>query len=305
MAPQLEVERLNDSVSTPYAAAIDIGGSNTKLSLVSKHGLTGEGIRTFSTLRTTEPNELLAILVKEVKRLQSNGIRACGVGVAVPGFISTNRETVELCPNLPVLVGYPWRSSLTDRLGIPVTLEVDANAAALGDYHFGAGQSLERLLVLSLGTGVGGSMLVGGQPLRFTGGCCGDLGHVYVGSDRRCSAGCKGYLESVVSVQSLGGSLAGTRKLIKAAQSGEKQSMEVFRRAGHFLARGIASIAPIFHPQLVLLAGGIAEVGALLTESVNEALAEYVAPYYKVTIAKGSLGGSAALAGAAAHFVKK
>jgi glucokinase len=300
-----EGEQVDDSRRHSVAAAIDIGGTNTKISLVSRRGLAGEGVRTFPTPKTTGPAELLDILVHEVSGLESGGERLCGAGIAAPGFLSPDGETIEHCQNLPVLTGYPWRELLAERLGIPITLEVDANAAALGEYHFGAGKRIDRLLVLSLGTGVGCSMLVDGQPLRFTGGCCGDLGHIYVGSDKRCSEGCTGCLESVVSVQSLGGSAAGVRRLITGALSGEQDPVEAFRRAGQFLARGIASMAVMLNPHLVLLAGGIAEAGSLLTDPANQALAEYVSPYFQVRIEKGALGATAALAGVAAHFVKE
>jgi glucokinase len=288
-----------------YVAAIDIGGSITKLALVSKDGLLRETVRTLTTPATSDPDTFLAILVQEFEQLKRNGARVCGIGVAVPGFLSKNRETVEYSPNMPVLIGYPWRSSIATRLGLPVRLEVDCNAAALGEYRFGAGRSLGRLLVLSLGTGVGCAMLIDGEPLRFTGGCCGDLGHTYVGGELRCSAGCKGCLESVVSVRALGDSAAGVRELIARAHAGEQHSIGTLRQAGNSIGRAVASMVSCFQPHLVLIAGGIAEAGALLIDPANEALTEYGAPYFHVPIRRALLGAAAALVGGVACFIQE
>jgi glucokinase len=294
---------MTNSENFPAAVAVDIGGSVTKIALVSKRGIVNHEVRNLPTPITHDPEALLSILVEEVDQLRCGGGPVVGLGIAVPGLVSDDRGTVKYCPNIPVLVGYPWRSSLTRRLGIPVTLEVDCNAAAMGEHRFGTGRSAARLLVLSLGTGVGCAMLIGGEPLRFTGGCCGDLGHLYVGGEVRCSAGCKGCLESVVSVRALGGTAAGVRELITRAHKGEQRSIDIIRQAGQSVGIAVASMVSCFQPHLVLLAGGIAEADTLITGPANQSLAIYGAPYFQVPIRKALLGASAALAGAAAHFI--
>lgn len=279
-------------------AAIDIGGSTTKLSLVSDHGLMG-ATRTLPTPKDLGPQEFLQLLMGELNQLELEGLPLAGLGIAVPGFIGEDRQSVEVCVNVPALVGYPWVHSFEEKLGAPVALEVDANASGLGEYRFGSGKDCRRLLVVTLGTGVGAAMLINGEPLRFTGGCGGDWGHVYVGGCECCSAGCKGCLESVVSVRALGGSAQGTRELIRTAKAGEEKSIETLRRAGEMLGRAVASMAAVFEPELVLLTGGISEAGDLIAGPANQSFQDCVSPLFRAPIRKGALGGAATLAGAA------
>jgi glucokinase len=285
-----------------YVAAIDIGGSNTKTGLVSNAGLLRDTIATFSTRDCADAAAFLGRLVKIVEGLQV-GRRIEGIGIAVPGLLSRDGETVDSCPNAPILIGHPWRRLLAKRFGIGVKLEVDGNAAGLGEYYFGAGRRIRRLMVLSLGTGVGGCMLVDGEPLRFTGGCCGDIGHTFIGGDAKCSAGCKGCLESVVSVQSLSVSGMPVDELIRSGLSGNEEACATLRSAGRHIGKALATLTACFNPELVLLAGGIAEAGDLLTGSAAEALHEYGAPCFQAPIRKAGLGGLSALAGCAVPLV--
>jgi predicted NBD/HSP70 family sugar kinase len=286
-------------------ASIDIGGTTTKVGVVSSSGVWSGQTREFPTPAKGDPDSFLSMMIRELERIQTEGVQISGIGVAVPGVLSVDGEVVEECPNTPVLVGYPFRTALKQRFGMPATLEVDCNAAALGEHAFGAGRDVKRLLVISLGTGAGASLLINGEPLRFTGGCCGDLGHVYVGGELRCSAGCKGCLESEVSVRGLGGSAQAVHGLIVDALQGKVCSIERLHRAGRYIGRAVASLGPCFQPDLVLLAGGIAEAGHLLTESATEACAEYCAPCFQAPIQKAALGAAAALAGAAVALLRE
>jgi glucokinase len=283
-------------------AAIDIGGSTTKLSLVSDHGLMGE-MRIQPTPQDLNPQEFIQFLIGELNQLEFEGLHFGGLGIAVPGFIGEDRRSVEVCVNVPTLVGYPWVHLLEEELGVPVVLEVDANAAALGEYRFGSSQDCKRLLVVTLGTGVGSAMLINGEPLRFTGGCGGDWGHVYVGGSDRCSVGCKGCLESVVSVRALGGSAQGTRELIRAAKAGDEMSVEALRRAGEMLGKALASMAAAFEPELALLVGGISEAGDLIVEPANQSFHDCASPLFRAPVRKGALGSAATLAGAAVSLL--
>jgi glucokinase len=302
---------------SPYVVGIDIGGSKTKIALVSSQGLWRETLRQMPTPSQGNPEDFLSLLVEQVRGLPARPGEIRGAGISQPGFLSEDLETVIYNPNTPLLVGYPLRRRLAERLEMPVTLEIDCNAAALGEHRFGAGLSVRRLLVLSLGTGVGGGMLVDGTPLRFTSGCCGDIGHVYVGGEARCSAGCRGCLEAMVSVEALSreaapksgeeqDSAAGTvRALIEAARAGDLKSAAVLRRAGRYIGIAVASLSSFFQPELVLLAGGISEADDLLTAPANETFQQFAASYFQAPIRKAALGASAALAGAAVSLLYK
>jgi glucokinase len=308
---------MSDPAHPSYIAAIDIGGTNTKIALVSRHGPHLETLRKLPTPVRGDPESFLMTLVEQVQGLRARPEPVSGVGIAMPGFLSEDSEMIEYIPNAPALLGFPWRKRMERALGIPVTLEIDCNAAALGEYRFGAGRSVRRLLVLSLGTGVGGGMLVDGKPLRFTAGCCGDVGHVYVGGEERCSAGCTGCLEAMVSVEALSsaaarawgdprnGAVIAVRTLIEAAIAGEEKSAGILRQAGRYVGIGVASLCSFLRPDLVLLAGGISEAGDLLTVPANEAFRQHTASYFHVPINKACLGASAGLAGAAAALLTR
>ncbi len=283
-------------------AAIDIGGTSTKIALVSREGIAPDTLRRFPTPTHGRPEDLLALIENHLHNLPAIE----GAGLSTPGLLSDDREVVTFNPNTPVLENYPLRRSLEQRLGLPVTLEVDAVAAALGEYHFGAGRAARRLFVLSLGTGVGASLLIEGRPLRFTGHGIGDVGHVYVGGNRRCTSGCLGCLEATVSAEALLAAAPGASSvatLIESARAGDPAAQDVLHQAGRAIGIGITSLASCFEPDLVLLAGGIAEAGDLLTAPATEAIAEYAAPHFAPSVRKAALGSQAALAGAAAALL--
>ena len=136
-------------------ASIDIGGTTTKVGVVSSSGLRSGQTREFPTPATGDPDSFLSMMIRELEQIQSERVQISGIGIAVPGVLSMDGEVVEHCPNTPVLVGYPFRTALKQWFGMPATLEVDCNAAALGEHAFGAGRDVKRLLVISLGTGAG------------------------------------------------------------------------------------------------------------------------------------------------------
>jgi glucokinase len=240
-------------------------------------------------------------------QFQDRGVR--GIGVCVPGLLCDDLAAVEFCPNTPVLAGYPLLTSLRENTGLEIALEVDCNAAALAESRFGAGVGSQRVVVISLGTGVGVGFVNHGTILRLTGGCCGDLGHIYVGGDRKCSAGCRGCLEASVSVEALacGAEPAAgyVAALIQAGKSGVAAAREVFEDAGRAIGIAAASISSFLRPDIILLAGGISEAGDCLIDPANRAFREHAAPFYLCEIRKARFGANAALIGAAAALLEE
>jgi glucokinase len=291
----------------PVAVSIDIGGSLTKLALVSTQGLCPDTFRQVSTAAHGEVEGFISDLVEQAARLAEESPEPVrGIGICVPGFLHDDLGSIAYNPNTPALVGYPLRRRIATATNLPVAIEIDCNAAAMAEYRFGVGHTARRLLVLSLGTGVGAGMVVDGKPMRCASGCCGDAGHVYVGGDARCTAGCQGCLESVISVEALrrASGFEEIRELIDAARAGNARAAAVLRKAGERLGLAIASLSTILQPDLVLLAGGISEADALITGPAQQAFEEYAAPYFHIPIRKGSLGATAALLGAALSILE-
>ena len=272
-----------------------------------------ETLLEFPTEARSDPETFVSVLVQCAGRMIAGEPQVMGIGVAVPGFLDAGLSSVVYAPNTPALAGFPLRRALTCAVGVKVALEVDCNAAALAEYHCGGGQHVPRLLVLTLGTGVGGGMVVSGKPVRITGGCCGDIGHIYVGGKQRCSAGCKGCLESAICSAALARAAgspegccgAAVHRLISQAVGGDEACRAILSRGGEAVGIAAASLSSFLRPDLVLLAGGISEAGDLLTEPANEAMRAYSAPYFTVPIRKGVFGAHGALTGAAISFLNQ
>src|SRR6185503_505218 len=158
------------------AAAIDIGGTTTKIGIVSEDG----GIVARGRIPTSdrgEPTPLVDGIVAALEpMLQTHSVS--GIGVSVAGFLDRGRSAMVGNANLPALCDFPLRDALQQRLSLPCRLEVDSNASTVAEYRLGAGRGAQRLLGITIGTGLGGGVIAAGKLLRHTGECAGDLGHV-------------------------------------------------------------------------------------------------------------------------------
>lgn len=284
---------------SPEALCVDIGGTKTRVAVVSGDRIIENTTREFPTAKFAGGDQLVQA-VCEHTAIGHRELR--GIGICAPGLLAEDRASLEFCPNTPALAGYPLFARLRERSSLPVKLEVDCNAAALAESRFGAITGLERFVVISLGTGVGVGVVDRGKIVRLTAGCFGDLGHIYVGGDRRCSAGCRGCLESKVSVEALsnGGETAPefVAALIQRAKAGHAHEVSILEAAGYSIGIAVASMSSFLRPDVVLLVGGISEAGDCLTESATRAFRDYAAPFYLCPIHKGRFGCNAALIGA-------
>ena len=285
------------------ALGIDIGGTNTKVALVSGSGGTG-GIETFPTGAGDAPG-LIANIREAAQRCRGDA-PIQGAGVAVAGFLNPVRDRLIYNPNLEWLCGFPLADALSDALDTSVTLEVDSNAACLGEYRFGVGRGSGRFLCLVCGTGLGGGMTIDGVLLRFMGECIGDVGHVVVDRDGpACTCGGRGCAEAVAGAQAIVANAhagATLRDVIESARRGDRQAVDALASAGRAIGIAAASLAQIFFPDRIALAGGLAEADDLV---LTPAAAEFrrvvnAGARDRVPMVKASLGWRATLIGAAA-----
>jgi glucokinase len=289
------------------AGAVDIGGTRTKI------GVVGEDAQILkrATLSTTErgdPEPLVAGIVATLQPLldeaKSAGDSVAGVGVSVAGFLDRQRSTMIANANLPLLCNYPLRAALEERLGVPCHLEVDSNAATIGEYRHGAGQGAKRLLGATVGTGLGGGVILDGAMLRYTGECAGDLGHIIVAPNgRQCTCGAHGCLEAMVCSAALvqRARRGAVRDIVTAAQRGDKRARSAINETARWLGIGLASLTPLFAPDRIVVGGGISASGNLLMKPVRKAYAAHVAPEFRdaVEIVSSSLHGWEGMVGAA------
>lgn len=269
---------------------MDLGGTRIKAGLVEPGG------RLLKTLvRPTPLGTEAADLEREVVDLA--GALAsevpgelAAIGMAVAGFVQETGEIVQT-PNLPALSSCRFLPALRARFGDrpSYAVDLDAIAAAVAEHRHGAARGIRRLLMLVLGTGVGGAFLLDGQPLRVTLNCIGDPGHVIVKENgRRCSAGGRGCLEAEISAAAVSdkarramarsghapdGEITGA-EVFAAYKAGAPWAKEVWNDVGACLGRGLASLAAIFAPQMVVLAGGLAQAMEAFIVSCRRELAE-------------------------------
>jgi glucokinase len=282
------------------AIGVDIGGTTTKVAIVSDDG----SVDALTTLPTAGPAP--ALLDAVLERIAALPECANGIGVAVAGFMDERRSMMAYNPNIAWLEGFPLRAELEYRSGKRVMLDSDSNAACLAEFRFGVGRGSRRFLCLSIGTGVGGGMIVDGEIVRITHGGMGDIGHVIVQPfGPQCGSGCHGCAEALISAPGIqarwGRNGDGVREIISAAWAGDAKAAELLTETGRMLGVAIASQAVILFPDVVAIAGGLAEADELLLAPAREAVRTLIGPFYRraLTIDRAMLGWRAALVGAA------
>jgi len=208
------------------AIAVDVGGTSTKFALVDSNG----NVEGFARIPTESPvHRFMEAIAEQIDLLLSSAHDVRGIGISVAGFMDQAHSMMTYNPNISWLERRPLQADLDRRFHLPVRLEVDSNAAALGEYRFGSGVGAKRLLCLTVGTGIGGGMVVGGELLRFTEECIGDVGHVIVQpGGRKCSCGGHGCAEAVATAPAILGR-AGVSALKDVADPA------LFRQVGRYL----------------------------------------------------------------------
>jgi glucokinase len=280
--------------------AVDIGGTSTKIAVAGPDG----SLEDPGSLPTTP--ELLEDLPDQIAARMDGGVS--GIGVAVAGFVDDAQSAMIFNPNIAWLEGFPLRRSLEERFGVTVALDADSNAACLAEYHLGSGRGARRFFCLAIGTGVGGGMIIDGEVVRLAHGGLGDIGHVVVEpGGPSCGAGCRGCAEAMISapaIEARDGRGRGAREIIEAAHTGEGHARNVLSETGRLLGIALASHAVILFPDVIAIAGGVAEAGDLILERARDVFQQTAGVFYRngVRVEKATLGAQATLIGAALPF---
>ena len=253
-----------------YAIGADIGGTNLRVALVDREGEIVERVKTSST----DTDNVFDSLVSAIDRFYSDDVAGIGIGVA--GVIEREKGIVKRSPNLPSVEGVGFIDGIRQRFSLPVYIENDANAAALGERWAGAGRKFKSFVLFTLGTGIGGGVIYDGHLLDIAA----ELGHISIEAEGvRCPCGNNGCLESYASARAMTGRAvesieSGTESLMKGccegnvykispediysyALEGDNLARETLKTAGRYLGVGIASAINIFSPEAVILTGGL------------------------------------------------
>ena len=240
---------------------VDLGGTKIAAGIVDRSGKV-ESLREVPTPTASE-DEVVGAIGDAVAGLVGDDIAAIGVGV--PSTIDQASGTAVSSVNIP-LTDVPLRRLLSERFGIPCGIDNDANAAAIGEWHAGAGRGTRDMVMLTLGTGVGGGLILDGRPYRGALGAAAELGHMVIEHDGRpCQGGCsgRGHLEAYATglaaaadAQAVFGPDADARVLLDRAHEGDEQALEILHRMGRRLGSAFGSLVNIFNPELIVVGGG-------------------------------------------------
>lgn len=306
---------------------VDLGGTAIKVGLCNAEG---QLLRTYEGPTQTEEGSetILNNIAAYVKELVPPGTpeweQVHGVGIGIAGFLDIPKGFIHSCANLPFR-NVPVKQIMEDKLGKPVKINNDANVAALGEVWGGAGKGVSDCVCYTLGTGVGGGIIVGGRLMEGFSGMAGELGHMSVVPDLeaiQCGCGQIGCLETVSSATGIirmakdavargdRTSLSTVEKIMAkevfdAAKAGDEVAARIVSRAAYYLGKSMAAVAVVVNPQRFILGGGVSMAGEFLFEQIREVFRK-LSPsraHEGVDIVAAELGNNAGVVGAAGLFL--
>ena len=309
-----------------FALGVDLGGTKIYSIVADSNGrLLATDYRYTEAAEGPQPviERVVASLRDALAQSGRTASDLAGVGISTPGPCDQSRGLVTDAPNLPGFHNVPLARLVGEALGLPTVLENDANAACYGEHRFGAGKGFRHILYVTLGTGIGGGMMVDGKIYWGASGAAGEVGHIIIDQDGPpCNCGARGCLEALASgpaiARAAAAELAAGRspklaelshgeplsaKLVhEAALAGDQAAREVIEAAGHQLGLGLTGLLNCFNPECLILGGGLTALGEMylgpaLKTARSLAFEQVVAD---VTISLANLGDAAGALGAAA-----
>ncbi|HEV8429393.1 MAG TPA: ROK family protein [Pyrinomonadaceae bacterium] len=298
--------------------AVDLGGTHLRVALVDD---TGRILKQHKqdTPKGDSAEDIIDALAQAAKRWVCSELPVVAVSIMVPGAVNCEKAVVLQAPNLPSLVNFPLKTRLEQRLGWPVLLENDANAAAVGEMWVGAARGCRDVVSVTLGTGVGGGVILDGKLWRGSHGSAGEIGHTTVDpfSGLKCKCGNTGCLELFASATaivrmtreslslfpetSLKSDRLTAEKVYEAGQKGDELALAVFKRFGMYLGIGLANVINFIDPQIIVITGGVVNGWDLFAGEMYGQVEEraFRAIAQQVKIVKAECGDNAGLLGAA------
>lgn len=303
---------------------IDVGGTKVLGGVVDEAG------KVLTTARKDTPRQggsALTQTIADVAKELLQQYSVASVGVSAAGFVSSDRKTMLATPNIADWNGVDLDNQLTKLIGLPVVIENDANAAAWGEAKFGAGKNQDHMMMLTVGTGIGGGIVVNGALYRGAFGIAAEFGHMRVVPEGHiCGCGARGCFEQYASGNALlrhareainaspevarnllsrgDGTVAGLtgQSITDAARDGDPVALAAFNTTGQWLGAGIASLAVLLDPACVVIGGGVIDAGEILLKPTRESVERNMPfagkhPYPQIIAAQ--LGNEAGLVGVA------
>jgi glucokinase len=309
-------------MSPAESIGVDLGGTKMLIGVLDGGSEVLWESREASTGQTEE--ELVELLVREVGEAREERAGVGAIGMGIPATIDRRRGVAVSAVNLPI-EDLPLRDLVEKRTGLPSFLDNDANVAALAEFLYGAGKGAQNVVMLTIGTGIGGGLILNGEPYRGATGAGAELGHFTVDiNGPRCQGNCpnNGCLETLASGTAIGregraaaerepdsalgkllaeGHAIDGRQVTEAAKAGDAAAVGVLDLVGSRLGIGLAGLANIFEPEVIVVGGGAMAAGDLLLDPARRELAKRaLRPMNATPVAAAELGADAGMIGAAA-----
>ena len=299
---------------TACVVAGDVGGTNLRVAAVASDGtiLHRLSVDTPQTGVAADIENAIVSAARTCIEAVADTCRPAGFGLALAALVNYRESLIISSPNLPELNCHPLATNISRELGIKVVLENDATAAAIGEHWLGASAEADHSIFITLGTGVGGGLILNGDAFRGADGTAGEVGHICVEPDGvECGCGSHGCLEQYASATAII-RMAEERGLAvdtpltaagvyAAAKSGNTTAIGIFRDMGRYLGLGLASLVNVLNPELIVIGGGVAQGWDLFIDSLRTEIAAraFSYPGGRVRLIRASLSDSAGILGAA------
>ncbi len=305
-----------DKTDKKLIFAADLGGTHLRAATVDRNGHIHSRFKQH-TPQDTDAGAIVDAIVAAVHEFQK-AAEISAVSLVVPGTVKVEEGVVVKAPNLPCLDGFRLAAALTAQLGLPAILENDANAAAVGEMWQGAAVGCKTIICVTLGTGVGGGIILDGELWRGVDGAAAEIGHMCVDpfGGVACTCGSSGCLEVFASATAI---VRMTREasprypdsvlqsqedqtaemIFEAGQHGDELALEIFRRMGVYLGIGLGNLINILNPEIIVIGGGVVNGWTLFEKHMNRQVEERAFPLVRVKIVRAKCGDDAGLLGAA------
>ena len=316
---------MNPNSRDNLICAVDLGGTNLRAANIDRDGRIYERSRS-ATPESDKAKDIVSAIVAAVRECETaalnRGAQIEAVSVVVPGSVQFGTGMIVNAPNIPSLPGFRLAAALSEAIDRPVQLENDANAAALGEMWQGAARNCKTIICLTLGTGVGGAVVLDGQLWRGVDGTGGEIGHASVEpfGGVKCKCGNTGCLEVYASgtaivrmtreglaqhpsssLNSIPAAEWTSETIARAAIERDSLALDVFQKAGDYLGIAMANVINIFNPEMIVVGGGVSAAWDLFIEHAHDEVMRraFPVPAARCQIVRGECGDDAGLLGAA------
>lgn len=291
---------------------IDIGGTNVKMGYVTSEGVLLNKVKV-PTIELRKSGDFSGELFRLIEEQLRDNKDVKKVGIGVPGLISKDQKRLLELPNIPELSHFPLVDELSKKFSSHTfIMDNDANAAALGEYHFGKEKIKSDFIFITLGTGIGSAAIIDGKIFKGGDGNGMELGHIIYknGKTLENRIGKRGILKIIAkglrksgskSFHLQGKSEATTKEVLAAAKTGDKTAIKIYAKVGEILGIGLIATIRILDIKTIVIGGGVSEIFDFIKPEIERTFSEHLTPYYneKTNIKLATLGNEAGIIGAA------